>query len=100
METIDGGAMLTIGGVRDRDVVEDGEAGTSGLELGADNLEEVGHLQALEVKGAGCGRRGDGCVGGGGLCGGNTGSERGASKALLEGAALLLSVLIGDKALD
>ena len=99
-ETIDGSAMLTIGGVRNRDVVEDGEASAGCLELSSDDLEEIGNLQTLEVEGTRCGRRGDRGEGGGNLSGGDARGEGGTGEALLEGAALLLSALIGDKALD
>ena len=43
-ETIDGGAVLAIGRVWDRDVVEDGEAGAGGFKLGPDDLKEIGDL--------------------------------------------------------
>ena len=99
-EVIDGRTVFAVGGVWDGDVVKDGEAGASGFELGADDFEEVGHLQTLKVKGAGRGRRGDGGVGGGGLRGGDAGGERGAGEALLEGTALLLSTLLGGEMLD
>ena len=99
-EVIDGRTVLAVGGVWDGDVVEDGEAGASGFELGADDFEEVRHLQTLKIKGAGRGRRGDGGVGGGGLSGGDAGGERRAGEALLEGTALLLSTLLGGKTLD
>ena len=92
--------MFTTGRVRDRDVVEDSQTGASRLELSSDNLEEIGDLQTLEVEGARCGRRGDRGEGGGSLSGGDARGEGGTGEALLEGAALLLSALIGDKALD
>ena len=99
-ETIDGNAMLTIGRVRDRDVVEDGEASAGCLELGSDDLEEVGNLQALEVEGTGCGCRGNGSESGGSLRGSDAGGERGAGKTLFERTALLLSALFGGESLD
>ena len=99
-KTINGRTVLAVGGVWDGDVVKDGEAGASGFELGADDFEEVGHLQTLKIKGAGRGRRGDGGVGGGGLRGGDARGEGGASEALLEGTALLLSTLLGGETLD
>ena len=99
-KTINGRTVLAVGRVWDGDVVKDGEAGASGFEFGADDFEEVGHLQTFEVKGAGCGRRGDGGVGGGGLRGGDAGGKRGAGKTLLEGMALLLSALLGGEAVD
>ena len=40
-ETIDGGAVLAIGRVWDRDVVEYGEASARGFEFSPDNLEEI-----------------------------------------------------------
>ena len=100
MKAVDGRTMFLIGGVGDWDVVEDGEASASGFELGANNFEEVGHFQTLEVKGAWCGHQGDGGVGGGGLYGGDAGGKRGAGKALFKGTALLLSTLLGSKTLD
>ena len=99
-EAVDGRTMFSIGRVGDWDVVEDGEASAGCLELSSDNLEEIGDLQTLEVEGARCGRRGDRGEGGGSLSGGDARGEGGTGEALLEGAALLLSALIGDKALD
>ena len=99
-KTINGRTGIAVGGVWDGDVVKDGEAGASGFEFGADDFEEVGHLQTLKVKGAGRGRRGDGGVGGGGLRGGDAGGERETGEALLEGTALLLSTLLGGETLD
>ena len=43
-ETIDGGAVLAVGRVWDRDVVEDGEAGAGGFKLGTDDFKEIGDL--------------------------------------------------------
>ena len=43
-ETVDGGAVLAVGRVWDRDVVEDGEASTRGLELSPNDLEEIRDL--------------------------------------------------------
>ena len=99
-ETIDGCAVFAVGRLWDRDVVEDGEARSGCFELGADDFEEVGHLQTLKVEGAGRGCRGDGGVGGGGLRGGDAGGERRTGEALFEGTALLLGALFGNEALD
>ena len=99
-KTIDGHTVLTVSGLWYRDVVEDGEAGAGGFELGPNNFEEVGDFETFKVEGTGRGRRGDGGVGGGSLSGGDARGEGGTGEALLEGAALLLSALIGDKALD
>ena len=41
-ETVDNCAMFTVGRVRDRDVAENSEANAGGLELGSDDLEEIG----------------------------------------------------------
>ena len=99
-ETVDGGTVLAVGRVWDRDVVEDSEACARGLELGSDDFEEVRDVQTLEIKSTGRGHRGDRGEGGGSLSGGDARGEGGTGEALLEGAALLLSALIGDKALD
>ena len=99
-KAVNGRTMFSIGGVGNWDVVKDGEASAGCLELSSDDLEKIGNFQALEVEGTGRGRRGNGSEGGGGLCGGDARGEGGAGKALLEGAALLLSALIGNKALD
>ena len=99
-KAVDSRTMFSIGGVGNWDVVEDGKASAGCLELSSDDLEEIGNLQALEVESTGRGRRGDGGVSGGGLRGGDAGGKRGASKTLLERAALLLGTLLGGKALD
>ena len=99
-KAIDSRTMFSIGGVGDWDVVEDGEASAGCLELSPDDLEEIRDLQALEIEGTGRGRQGNGSEGGGGLCGGDARGEGGTGKALLEGAALLLSVLLGNKTLN
>ena len=99
-KAVDGCAMFSIGGVRDGDVVEDSEAHAGGFEFGPNDLEKIGDFQALRVKCARCGCWGNGGVGGGGLCGGDARGEGGAGKALLEGAALLLSALLGNETLN
>ena len=90
-KAVDSRTMFSIGGVGDWDVVEDGEASAGCLELGSDDLEEIGNLQALEVEGTGRGRRGNGSESGGSLRGGNVGGERGAGETLFERTALLSS---------
>ena len=99
-EAVDSRTMFSVGGVRDWNVVEDGEASAGCLELSSDNLEEIRNLQALEVEGTGRGRRGNGSEGGGGFCGGDARGKGGAGKALLERAALLLSALLSNETLN
>ena len=43
-KAVDSRTMFSIGGVGDRDVVEDGEAGAGGFELSPDDLKEIGDL--------------------------------------------------------
>ena len=74
-EAVDSRAMLTVGGVGNRDIVKNSKASAGSFELGLDDLEEIRDLQTFKVECTGCRRRGNRGESSRGLSGGNARGE-------------------------
>lgn len=98
-KAVHGHAVVSVGVVRDGNLIEDGDAVVRSLEFCADNFNEISDLEMFKVE---HGRGSDGCKasrGERGTVSSNPQGEGGPGQVLFERATLLLSALFSDELL-